>query len=531
MSLRRCGVVALVCAGLAPAAQAGGLFLPGAGAVSTSRAGAAVASTDDGEAISINPAGLAKTGSGFTLTIGVAAIDYVMSFARRGDYPVVDDMGMGVSYAGQPYPVMKNSSDPSLGIGPLQPVPVVALVSDVGGQVPGLHVALGLYAPNAYPSRNMTNVNGQAWAFDVNHFDAPPPPTRYDILTQDAAVILPTIAASYRILPGLDIGARFSTGIANLKSETALWGVPLNYSEFIKEDGTVTINAKDSFVPAWGAGATFRPTRNLELAASYTSEIDIHAKGTAQAINGPDVTVGTATPVVIPIPNGPNIRCAPNGTAAFLSACVDLTLPQTATVGARWKFLDDAGDLRGDIELDVDWENWSAASNYTVTIDGEVVTTTDPNPNDGILLQQQQIRHGFQDTYAARLGGSYVIPVGAGGRDRLTVRGGVSYDTAAAPTGWERVDLDGAARTSLAAGASYLHAHPAEPRLRRHRDGRADQPAHRPRPDQPDRRRQHAGARPRQPGHLQGLLPGVHARIVDEVLRVVPRGLTPRAMP
>ena len=212
-------------------------------------------------------------------------------------------------------------------------------------------------------------------------------------------------------------------------------------------------------MPAWSLGATFRPTPNLEVAATYSSEIDVHAQGNAQAANGPAVTLGTATPVVIPIPDGPNIRCANGGTQQDLKTCIDLAIPQMVTVGARWKFLDPVGALKGDVELDVDWENWSAASDYKVTVDGEVVTTQNPDPSGGIFLQQNTIPHGFQDTYAARLGGSYVIPVGPldaqGKRNLVTVRGGVSYDTAAAPTGWERVDIDGAARTSIAAGASY----------------------------------------------------------------------------
>ena len=56
-----------------PSANAGGLFVPGSGAISTARAGAAVASTDDGEALSINPAGIAKT-KGLKLTISATLI-------------------------------------------------------------------------------------------------------------------------------------------------------------------------------------------------------------------------------------------------------------------------------------------------------------------------------------------------------------------------------------------------------------------------------------------------------------------------
>ena len=60
MKLRELTILSSLLAAPA-AAHAGGLFLPGSGAISTSRAGAAIASTDDGEALGINPAGLAKT--------------------------------------------------------------------------------------------------------------------------------------------------------------------------------------------------------------------------------------------------------------------------------------------------------------------------------------------------------------------------------------------------------------------------------------------------------------------------------------
>ena len=61
------------------------MTLPGSGAISTSRAGAAVASVWGGDAIAINPAGLA-IGKGTQITISSALIDYSLSFQRRGVY-------------------------------------------------------------------------------------------------------------------------------------------------------------------------------------------------------------------------------------------------------------------------------------------------------------------------------------------------------------------------------------------------------------------------------------------------------------
>ena len=64
-------------------AWAGGLLLPGAGAVSTSRAGAAVASADDGEAVVLNPAGIAKA-EGTTITLSTAMLTTPWSSRAAG---------------------------------------------------------------------------------------------------------------------------------------------------------------------------------------------------------------------------------------------------------------------------------------------------------------------------------------------------------------------------------------------------------------------------------------------------------------
>src|SRR3954470_17274492 len=93
---------------LAPTAHAGGLFVPGSGAVSTARAGASVASTDDGEALSINPAGLAKAG-GVQITISATLIQYFMSFSRRGTYDTVANPdGTPRPYNGDAYATVEN---------------------------------------------------------------------------------------------------------------------------------------------------------------------------------------------------------------------------------------------------------------------------------------------------------------------------------------------------------------------------------------------------------------------------------------
>src|SRR5262245_6917884 len=102
------------------AAHAGGLFLPGSGAISTSRAGAAVASADDGEALGLNPAGLAKS-NGTTITLSAALIQYSMKFTRTGNYDAISDDDQ--PYEDTPYPTVENRPDLPLGIGTFQPIP------------------------------------------------------------------------------------------------------------------------------------------------------------------------------------------------------------------------------------------------------------------------------------------------------------------------------------------------------------------------------------------------------------------------
>ncbi|MGN6108623.1 MAG: OmpP1/FadL family transporter [Kofleriaceae bacterium] len=436
-----------------PTASAGGLFLPGSGAVSTSRAGAAVASTEDGEALSINPAGLAKT-HGTTITIAASLIQYSMQFTRRGTY---DDIPSEVhAYEGTPFATVENKPKPPLGIGSFQPIPVVAIVSDLGGKVPGLHVAAGLYAPSGYPFRDMSN--GYKFNEDTT---LPPPPSRYDVLQQESQVLFPSIAASYRILPQLDVGARFSAGRMKSKTTVAVWGTPGNVDEAVSQDSQFTADVADNFVPAFGLGVTYRPTPEIEIGAVYNSAAVLRAKGTAQTIKGLGVDQSR---VVGPIPDDMS-RCEPGGDFEKQRACISLQLPQNATIGARYKVLDEAGGLRGDVELDVGWENWGKRCDYTSTGQARDPDCTAPgqyliNLDAGLYVNdvfQQPLEVNFnnlglRDTYSVRLGGSYHLPVGA---NRVILRGGVGYDSAAARTGWLRANFDGAARLTTTVGGAY----------------------------------------------------------------------------
>jgi long-subunit fatty acid transport protein len=442
------GLSALVIS--AGAARGGGLLLPGSGAISTSRAGASVASVWGGDAIAINPAGIA-IGRGTQITISAALIDYSLSFKRAGNYEATGRTDAGgapaplpweANFVGQPYETVHDESTPPIGLGPFQAVPVIAIASDLGGLVPGLYVGGGLWAPNAYPSRSI----GEDYTIDDPN--APPPPSRYDIVKQEASVLLPTIAVAYRVLPQLDFGARFAWGIAHVKARVFLWGVPQNFTEFVGKESIFDFEARDNFAPNFAFGFRFRPTSNIEVGGIWSSQINVNAKGTGTPTPSSELAVGGVPVVLIPLdPANPDpTKCSQKaGTMQKLEACTNFALPMLAKVGGRYIFRDKDGLERGDIELDVDWEHWSAdrVSNYEVVVDAEAMN---------VQLKHTFIRHGWKDTFSFRLGGGYGFAVGPG---LLTARGGVAYDTPTAKSGWERLDVDGAGRFMFAGGAGY----------------------------------------------------------------------------
>jgi long-subunit fatty acid transport protein len=425
------------------------MFLPGpTGAISTSRAGAAVASSDTGEALAANPAGLSKT-HGTTITLSMAFIDYAMKFQRSGTY---DDVpGVDLPYEGQPYPLVEDGSKAAFGIGGFQPIPVFAITTRLSA-APKLTLALGMYSPNSYPFRELCTVraDGACRPYDFNGDpNEPPNPARYDVVTRKATLFTPTLGASYRILPNLDVGARFGWGFASVDSSVNIWSAPGNVVEDVGGDGLLQLKAKDNFVPSYGVGVAYRPAPAIELAAVYNSEVVIGAKGTAATELGPRSGSGGIEVMVVPLPDEFAL-CAPGGRVGALKACVTAELPRSAVIGGRYKFLGAGGTERGDVELNVAWENWGndATTNFRVKIDSEIVTAG----GGGFAIKENQVRHGFRDVYSVRLGGSWKWAVGA---NTLTARGGIAHDTAAATPGWLRADIDGTARTTVALGAGF----------------------------------------------------------------------------
>jgi long-subunit fatty acid transport protein len=295
--------------------------------------------------------------------------------------------------------------------------------------------AVGVFAPQGYPERHFDE------RVDVGTSDDAPSPQRYDNMEQRARIIMPSLAVAWSPLANLDVGVRVGWGYAQVHGRKSVWSIT-NYEEFEGSDSIFTVNVHDRFIPGGTVGVLWRPARPLEVGATWQSPMHVYAHGTGSSrLSG---GFGSFTIETQPVPDEFAL-CDKGGTAVAFKSCLSLDVPQMATVGARWIFRDARGGERGDLEVDVAWEDWSNASDTHILVDAQVVI------NDGpfLLLNESLSRHGFQDVWSVRAGGSWAVQVGG---HRVELRAGAAHDTRTAPLSWTRVDLDGKPRTTVAAG-------------------------------------------------------------------------------
>lgn len=413
------GTLLLLLVGAAGVARAGGQYLGDGGSAATARAGAFVAKADDPSALFLNPAGLALVDDA-QLSLGTNLVHMSLSYQRAGVYEA-----LGEGYTGQSFPAVEND-------GPIQPIPFIGAVFPRGR----LSIGAGLHAPQGYPLRNLPNRVTLADGTDA------PAPQRYDAVAQKSRAAFASLAAAYAVSDRLRVGVRGSWGFAQLESAKYVQGLS-NPGEEVGKDSLTMIEAADWFVPTFGVGVHYVAGPRLELGASFTGPVPIRAVGTSSTQLGDDLKepVPGVDNDVVPVDDN-QARCAPGGQPGAFAACVDIDLPMTATAGARFVARDPSGRELGDIELDLRWENWSRASDYRVVVDAKNTALDMP-------LEPSVIRHGLIDTISARLGAS--ARLGEGERPAV-LRLGVSYDSAAAPATWSRLDIDTAPRFSAAAG-------------------------------------------------------------------------------
>jgi long-subunit fatty acid transport protein len=277
--------------------------------------------------------------------------------------------------------------------------------------------------------------------------DQAPGPQRYDVVEQEGLVLFPSLGAAYRVHDLIDVGGRFSWGFGTIQGESDVWAVG-NGSEDPGRDGVFHFDVTDYTLFQWSLGVLVRPTPNVELGAMYASKVAVRAKGTSYAVLGEWVTNPAPGLMTSVTPTGPSESdCKPNemGTPAELNTCINFDLPMRANAGARLIQRDVDGRERGDLELDVRWEQWSTAKDVGVIVDGQDELTQ-------INLKEVALRHGFRDTWSFLLGGSWRFDMG---EHALIGRAGAGYELGAAPHQWTRLDYDGLSRIVVGLGAGY----------------------------------------------------------------------------
>lgn len=413
---------------LATSAHAGGLNVPGYGTQAQPRAGAFTAKADDPSAVFLNPAGLAKQ-KGTSIHIGFNWLNLSQSFQREGSYDSTDD---NRPFEGQPFPKVSDQSKP-IGLAGYQAIPLIAVSTDFGWSLP-LRIGFGLGAgSNVYPNRSYAS----SYQLEATPNEAPPP-QRYDLLDQEVVAMFGLLSAAYRVTDKLDIGVSVGGGMVHVKGRSSLWAIP-NYSESEGGDAVFDADVRDDFVPKFVLGALFRPIPELEFGAYYKNQQNVNAKGDGLAVLGSKATeiIDTLDPIA------DSSRCAPGGTVVRLKTCLDLVFPREVGLGARWVFRDDDGKERGDLELDVVWEQWSKSDDILITVDARTPL---------IPLFPVSGLHGMKDVWSIRAGGAYSVDVAD---NPLWLRAGLAYDTEAAPASWNRLDVDTFPRTTIGLGLGY----------------------------------------------------------------------------
>jgi long-chain fatty acid transport protein len=403
--MRRIGpfVAVVLCSALASSlatnAWAGGFETPDNGTEALGRGGAFTAKASDATALTYNIAGLAGQRGTRILFDGKISINNY-SFTRDGTYlPQVPTATQpwGNSF----FPTVSNQGPPFF-------APFIGISSDFG-YFDRLTFAAGVFGPSGVG--NPTFPLGVAGA---------PSPSRYDVIQATSSIILPTVAAAYRVNDWLDVGlaGHYVLGKFDLINVSYVdLGCP-NY-EAVTCDTTNHLVMSGSTFTASG-GAMLHPASWLDIGLNVRGPISITAQGTATSTT----YAGTAN----------------SGAATFSTS-----LPPQIRLGARTKFMDGNFE-QGDIELDGVYEPWSST--------GLGPTVNIPEIS-GFTNVESVVLHKFLDVYSVRFGGAYNIRTTPD--SIFTLRAGGYYESPSTAPADTRVDFNTLEKFAGTIGAGFQY--------------------------------------------------------------------------
>jgi len=384
---------------LATSAHAGGFEIPDNGTFALGRGGAFLARANDPTAIMWNPGALVKLRGTHLL------LDYALVFESAKFTRAESDLPVGTDYGFDPLAPVENA-DSLFALGG-----TIIVTSDFG--LANWTFAAGLYGPSAHGTKSYPTDGGQ----------------RYMLTGLDAVLFYPSLAVAYGKRDCFGIGLTLQLVMApTLDMQLVVDGSQAGGLHAYYSGNDVLANITLSDMASFSAifGAWWRPTPALELGVSgRVVPAALHMEGKFALENVPGQTQFSAQQLAVP------------GSAARL----DLTLPPTAKIGARYRHLDGQREVF-DVELDVVYEAWSMLERYNVELDGTI------NLFVGAEAPNTVIEKRWKDTMSVRLGGTWnLLPedpktsgwANAGSPLQLSLGG--YWESGAVPEGYEHLDF------------------------------------------------------------------------------------------
>lgn len=371
-------------------ARAGGFEIPDTGTFDLSRGGAFVARGDDPTAIALNPGALTRM-VGTHILYNHLFLWEQSTFTRQSS-----ELPPGTDYGFDPLAPQSNESD----LFPLGGMFVAT--SDFG--LKNWTFAAGVYGPNAHGTKDYAVDGGQ----------------RYLLTHLDAVLFYPSLAIAYGDHDTFGIGVTFQLVMTpSLAMDLVVDGSQAGglHAYYAGNDVEARISMKDMASFSAIVGAWWRPAPNWELGISgRVVPTNLHLAGNFSLRNVPGQTQFTPAQLAVP------------GSAARM----DLTLPPTARIGARYRHLDGQHEVF-DVELDVVYEAWSMLEAFDVKLDGTI------NLFVGAEAPDTKLEKRWKDTLSVRLGGT--VSAWHDGKNELQVSLGGYWESGAVPKNYESLDF------------------------------------------------------------------------------------------
>lgn len=399
-------LVVIGCA-IASSGFAGGISVGDQGAVAAGRSGAFVAKADDPSAIEYNPAGLTGLkGWNIYLSNRFAYASERYKRATIWDYDNAEIHPFGEVSNQKPWQLLG---------------PMLALTTDFG--LKDWSFAIGAYAPAGISSQEFPRDGGQ----------------RYMLTYRDTKILYYNASVAWKLSDVFGVGLSLQwVDLAQLDLRLAVNGdvnpaAVSPISHFF--DMEARVQGADHIGVSGILGMWYRPSPSFQMA--FSSRF-IPTKLEADA---------TLTLVPLDEDNNGSVSTQRNGTSAN-DVVFSMTLPMEFRAGFRYIHLRGQQELF-DVELDFRYELWSQMESYRV--DGTGMSASIDGISEPVSVGLIVVPKNWKNTFSVRLGGDFNAI-----ENRLKLRAGTFWETAAAPNEYAYVDFLASTRIGASLGASVI---------------------------------------------------------------------------